>query len=321
VAALFHTLNHAIFKSLLFLGAGAINDSTHSLNIDELGGLQNRIPATGMIFLIGCASIVGLPLFNGFVSELLAFQSFVAGSTLTALPARIILPLMAGVLALIGGLAAACFAKVYGVAFLGRARSTAAESAREVPQQMLVGMGLLAAACVGLGVFPTLALDPLIALAQTLIPAVSLPAEVTGFQRILVPTAIAVLAFGLLTIAAKVRRRVTAPWACGLPGLTARMQYTSTAFSKPIRWVFSTIYKPDRKIEVLPTDRPYFPSSVAYSSERTTSFERSLYRPMMDVVVALATRLRRLQTGNIQVYLLYIFLTLVALLSFVELRK
>lgn len=321
VAALFHTLNHAIFKSLLFLGAGAIADATHTLDIDELGGLLNRLPTTGITFLIGCASIVGLPLFNGFVSELLAFQSFIAGSASKALPVRIILPLMAGVLALIGGLAAACFAKVYGIAFLGRARSSAAESAKEVPQIMLAGMGLLAAACIGLGIFPAPVLEPLTALAQTLVPAASLPSEVAGIQRMLVPIAAVVVALALLTLAVRARRRATAPWACGLPGLTTRMQYTATAFSKPIRWVFSTVYQPDRKLEVLPAGRPYFPDSISYSSVRTTSFERALYRPMTNLVVALATRLRRLQTGNIQVYLLYIFLTLVALLAVVGLQK
>jgi hydrogenase-4 component B len=99
------------------------------------------------------------------------------------------------------------------------------------------------------------------------------------------------------------------------------MQYTSASFSKPIRSVFATVYKPDRKLEVLPAHRPYFPSSISYRSVRTTSFERSLYRPMTDVVITLATRMRRLQTGNIQVYLLYIFLTLVVLLAVVGLQK
>jgi len=321
VAALFHTLNHALFKSLLFLGAGAIADATHTLDIDELGGLLNRLPTTGITFLIGCLSIVGLPLFNGFVSELLVFQSFLAGSTLKTLPGQIVLPLMAGVLALTGGLAAACFAKVYGVAFLGRARSDAAKTAHEVPFAMVSGMSLLAIACIGLGIFPAPAIELLISLVQTLIPAASLPSELFGFQRFLVPTAAAVLAVTLIAMLAKARRRVTAPWACGLPGLTTRMQYTSTAFSKPIRAVFSVVYKPDRKLEILPADRPYFPTSISYRSVRTTSFERSLYRPMVDVVVALSTQLRRWQTGNIQLYLLYIFLTLVALLAVVGLQK
>ena len=321
VAALLHTLNHAIFKSLLFLGAGAIADATHTLNIDELGGLLNRLPNTGITFLIGCVSIVGLPLFNGFVSELLTFQSFIAGSSAKTIAARIILPLMAGVLALIGGLAAACFAKVYGIAFLGRARSKAAESAQEVPPDMVNGMGLLAIACVGLGIFPAPILAALSAVAGTLIPVTLLPTEVMGIQRILLPTAGAVVALALLTMAVRVRRRVTPPWACGLPGLTTRMQYTATAFSKPIRWVFSAVYKPDRKLEILPDDQTYFPDAISYSSVRTTSFERSLYRPMTDLVVGIANQLRRLQTGNIQVYLLYIFLTLVVLLTVVGLQK
>jgi len=196
-----------------------------------------------------------------------------------------------------------------------------AESAREVPQGMLGGMSFLALACIVLGIFPTPVLEPLIALAQTLVPAASLPTEVAGIQRILVPTAVAVLGLALLTMVAGVKRRMTSPWACGLAGLTTRMQYTSTAFSKPIRWVFSAVYKPDRRLAVLPAGRSYFPSSISYRSVRTTSYERVLYRPMTNAVVALATQLRRLQTGNIQLYLLYIFLTLVALLAVVGLRK
>jgi hydrogenase-4 component B len=164
-------------------------------------------------------------------------------------------------------------------------------------------------------------LGALSALAQTLLPGALLPAEVMGIQHILLPTAGAVVALALLTLAVRVRRRITPPWACGLPGLSTQMQYTATAFSKPIRWVFSAVYKPDRKLEILPDGQPYFPTAISYSSVRTTSFERSLYRPMTNVVVALATQLRRLQTGNIQVYLLYIFLTLVALVAVVGLQK
>jgi len=100
--------------------------------------------------------------------------------------------------------------------------------------------------------------------------------------------------------------------------LTSRMQYTSTAFSKPIRFVFSAVYRPDRKIDILPAGQPYFPASISYRSVRTTSYEKTLYRPFVDFIVAAAHRLRRLQTGNIQVYLLYIFLTLVTLLVFLR---
>jgi hydrogenase-4 component B len=314
MAALLHTLNHALFKSLLFLGAGAIGDSVHSLDIEELGGLQNRMPATGAVFLIACCSIVGLPLFNGFISEWLTFRSFLGGATLENIPAAAVLPLMAGVLALIGGLAAACFAKVYGVAFLGRPRSQEAEHAREIPLAMRAAMMLLAACCVVIGVAPAFLLKPLAATIHGFMPAAEMPQEALALARV-IPW-IAVVVAGLVVVAIAMRKvvRLTSTWACGLPGLDSRMQYTSTAFSKPLRRVFSQVYNPDRKVEVTPADAPYFPASITYRSVRTTSYEKALYRPAMEAVVSWANSLRRLQTGNIQVYLLYIFLALVALL-------
>lgn len=133
VAALFHAFNHALFKSLLFLGAGAISNSTDSVNLNELGGLQRRMPFTGAAVLIGCCSIAGLPLFNGFVGEWLTFRSFLAGSTLINTKAQIILPLMVGILALIGGLAAACFVKTFGMAFLGGLVARAPNKRRKRP--------------------------------------------------------------------------------------------------------------------------------------------------------------------------------------------
>jgi len=232
-----------------------------------------------------------------------------------------IVPLMAGALALIGGLAAACFIKVYGVAFLGRPRSEEAESAREVPPAMLLGVWLLAAPCVVLGIAPGLVLNPLTVLSQSLIPGAILAGMVTNLPVILVWTALAVLLTISLTAMVRVRRRVSPTWACGLPGLTERMQYTSTAFSKPVRFVFSIVYRPDRRLEILPAGDAYFPASISYSSVRTTSYERYLYRPITDAVVALASQLRRMQGGNIQVYLLYIFLALILLLAGVGLYR
>ena len=321
VAALFHTFNHALFKSLLFLGAGAISNSTHSVNLDELGGLQRRMPFTGAAVLIGCCSIAGLPLFNGFVSEWLTFRSFLAGSTLMDTKAQIILPLMVGVLALIGGLAAACFVKTFGTAFLGRPRSPGAEHAEEAPVGMRVGLVLLGAGCLAIGIFPGFLLRPLVALAQVLIPGAGVPEETLSIARIIPWIAAIVLGTGALVVVFKRRERIARTWACGLPELSTRMQYTSTVFSKPIRFVFAQVYRPDRKVEELPADQPYFPVSISYRSVRTTSYERVLYRPFVEFIVSLAYRLRRLQTGNIQVYLLYIFLALVSLLTFLRFER
>jgi hydrogenase-4 component B len=315
-AALLHSLNHALFKGLLFLGAGAISDGTHTLDLEELGGLLRRMPATGAACLVACCSIAGLPLFNGFVSEWMLFRSFLAGAFLTTVPAIVVLPLMMGALALIGGLAAACFAKVYGVAFLGRPRSAAAEVAHEVPLPMQAAMTALAAVCVAIGVFPGPLLTTLGINAQELLAGARLPMDVDFFSRLMpwMVLMVIVIVGGLVGLRRK--RSTTPTWACGLPGLDSRMQYTSTAFSKPLRKVFAQVYQPERTVEVLPVDPRYFPSSISYRSVRTTSFERSLYRPAVDAIVATSHRLRRLQTGNIQVYLLYIFLALIGVLIF-----
>ncbi len=321
IAALLHTFNHALFKSLLFLGAGAISNATHTVDLEELGGLQRRMPVTGTAFLIACCSIVGLPLFNGFISEWLTFRSFLAGSVLINTNAQIVLPLMVGVLALIGGLAAACFVKVFGVAFLGRPRSAEAEHAIEVPLLMRGGMTILAAACLLIGILPGVLLHPLASLTQVLIPGAGVPDEIVSIARIIPWIAAIILATTALTALFKGAQRAVPTWGCGLSQLTSRMQYTSTAFSKPIRFVFSSVYKPDRKIDKFPAGAPYFPVSISYSSVRTTSYEKALYRPFVDLIVSAAYRLRRLQTGNIQVYLLYIFLTLVALLTFLRFQK
>src|ERR1035437_653930 len=321
VASLLHAFNHALFKSLLFLGAGAISHATHSVNLNGLGGLQRRMPLTGLGVLVGCCSIAGLPFFNGFISEWLTFRSFLAGSSLFNTKAQIILPLMVGILALIGGVAAACFVQTFGVAFLGRPRSMEAEQAQEVPLGMRVALLLLGTGCIGIGILPGLMLRPLVSLVQMIIPGAGVPEETLSIARIMPWIAAIVFGTGAVIALFKRRERLARTWACGLPGLSSRMQYTSTVFSKPIRFVFARVYRPDRKVETLPTDQPYFPVSISYQSVRTTSYERALYRPFVDLIVSLAHRLRRLQTGNIQVYLLYIFLALVTLLAFLRFQR
>jgi len=318
-AALLHSLNHALFKSLLFLGAGAITDATHTQDMEELGGLLKRMRVTGIVFLVACCSIVGLPLFNGFVSEWLTFRSFVAGGELHSVLAAIVLPLAAGVLALVGGLAAACFAKVYGVAFLGRPRSAEADRAHEVPRLMQAGMGLLAAACLLIGIVPGIVLRLIDGVVQQVIPGAPAPSGFSGGLAQLLPwIAVFVIAISVGWFLVPRSTRVTSTWACGLPALDSRMQYTATSFSKPLRQVFSWAYKPDRTVTILPPEQPCFPASIAYRSVRTTSFERSLYQPALDGILTAAKRLRRMQTGNVQVYLLYLFLALVAALLYMR---
>jgi hydrogenase-4 component B len=317
-AALLHSLNHSLFKSLLFLGAGALSDSTHTLNLEQLGGLQKRIPWTGTAFLIACCSIIGLPLSNGFVSEWLTFQSFLGGAALTNVSAAILLPIMIGVLALIGGLAATCFAKVYGVAFLGRPRSQESENAQDVPIAMRSALIFLAVACIGIGVFPGFLLRPLGQTATELLHGGALPTAVTNLEHILPWLALSFFGFTGFVVILRRTPRMVPTWACGLPGLDSRMQYTGTSLTKPLRKVFAMVYRPERSVDIEADERRYFPSSISYRSVRTTSFERSLYRPTVYGIVSIGHRLRRLQTGNIQVYLLYVFLALIGVLLFMR---
>ncbi|MGE5110701.1 MAG: proton-conducting transporter membrane subunit [Acidobacteriaceae bacterium] len=317
-AALLHSLNHALFKSLLFLGAGAISDAAHTLDLDELGGLLKHMPVAGIALLIACCSIIGLPLSNGFISEWLTFQGFLAGAALTSVSASLLLPIMIGVLALIGGLAATCFVKVYGTAFLGRPRSVEAETAHDVPLSMRAALLVLAAACLAIGVFPGIVLQPLSANAAGLLHASALPPMIASLGSVMPWIALIVVLVASALMLFRRTRRTTPTWACGLPGLDNRMQYTGTSFSKPVRRVFAKAYRPERSVEVIPEDQSYFPTAISYRSVRTTSFERSLYRPAVDGIISVGHRLRRLQTGNIQIYLLYVFLALIGVLLFMR---
>jgi NADH:ubiquinone oxidoreductase subunit 5 (subunit L)/multisubunit Na+/H+ antiporter MnhA subunit len=182
-------------------------------------------------------------------------------------------------------------------------------------------MIMLAAACVFIGILPGILLRPLASLTQVLIPGAGVPQETLSIARVIPWIAAIIFAVSIAVALSKRRERMERTWACGLPGLTSRMQYTSTVFSKPIRFVFSTVYRPDRMVERLPADQPYFPTSITYRSVRTTSYEKAIYRPFVELFLSAAHQLRRLQTGNIQVYLLYIFVALVSLLAFLRFQK
>src|ERR1035437_3690464 len=179
-AALLHTLNHAAVKGLLFLGAGSVLCRTHVRNIEELGGLARRMPWTAGLFLLGAVAISALPPLNGFVSEWLTFQALLGGASRFHGPAGLVIIFSAAMLALTGGLAAACFVKAFGVTFLGRPRSKRAEHATEAPASMIVGMAWLGLACVALGVAPGYAMRLLDAPTAGLLHAPGASAVVTA---------------------------------------------------------------------------------------------------------------------------------------------
>jgi len=330
IAALYHVLNHAVFKGLLFLGAGAVLYRTHERDLERMGGLIHRMPVTAALFLIGCVSISALPPFNGFVSEWLTFQAALQTPKLESGVLRAILPIAAALLALTGALAAAAFVKVYGVAFLGKARERRAARAREVPTGMLAGMGFLAALCLVLGVLPTTVIGALKAVPQLLIGEIPtrmtahgwlwltpVSAKVASYSAPLVLTAIVIVFFvGRLLLrrnANPIRR--SAPWDCGFGPLNARMQYTAAAFAQPIRRVFSGVWRVQEQVDVTYASAPAtLVSGIRHQLHIHDWSWLGLYEPIGRLVLAGARRIGLLHSGSIRTYLMYSFATLLLLL-------
>jgi hydrogenase-4 component B len=333
VGALYHTLNHAIFKGLLFLAAGSVVQSLRTRNMEEMGGLIRRMPGTAVFFLIGAIAISGLPPLNGFVSEWLTYQALLAGFGTTHSLTRLMFPIAGSLLALTAALAAACFVKAFGIPFLALPRSEAASTAQESAPEMQYAMAMLAAACLVLGLAATWILpvfDPITYQAVGVSISPSLLARGIALQAgtpqsgTVSPIGIALVFIALAgTVAYLVNRRLlharvaTGPtWDCGLPGLTSDNEYTATAFSKPLRLIFSAFYRPRREIRPEYDVSPYYPSAIRFESAIEPTFEKHVYGPLKDWVFALSRKMRAIQAGSIHAYLAYIFVTLILLLLF-----
>jgi len=333
VAALYHTLNHACFKGLLFLGAGSVLHATGTRNMEEMGGLIKRMPRTALAFLIGAASISALPPLNGFASEWLVFQTLLGGSRIPEPPVALLIPIAVALLALTGGLAMACFVKAFGISFLAIPRSSAAEQAHESPASMQTGMGILAFACIALGLTPFF-IVPVLGLA--LAGLGNLPWQTADFTLALplsIPGAVGsmsspLLAAGLLMLLAAIplalwlagtnwRTRFGNTWGCGRIVQTPRIQYTATAFAEPLRRVFAELYRPtqDLSIDFHPESK-YFVQSIDYQSEIHPWFEKLLYEPLIAFFHKTAERVRWIQAGWLGLYLAYMLFALIALLVF-----
>jgi hydrogenase-4 component B len=332
IAGLYHTINHAAFKGLLFLGAGAVVQSTHTRNMEEMGGLIKRMPQTAFFFLMGAVAISALPPLNGFVSEWLTYQSLLQGFDVTQSLWRLVFPLSGAMLALTGALAAACFVKAFGITFLAQPRSDHARHAVEVAPSMRVGMGILTVACVLLGLFPTAFIRLLDPLTQQLIgEQISTQLNLAGGFVLgslskypgtismsgLVLTAVCLLPVPLalwLVFGRQTRTRRGPTWACGQPGLTPQMEYTATGFSKPVRMIFKALFQPRRDVQREYDFSPYFATNIRFESHIEEVFVERLYRPLRVWILRVSRRVRALQAGSIHAYLLYIFLTLLLLL-------
>ena len=329
-ASLYHVLNHAAFKGLLFLGAGSVVMATGTRQIEDFGGLLRRMPWTGVFFVIGALAISGVPPLNGFASEWLTFQALLLGFQSVPGLTRLNFPLAGALLALTSALAAACFVRAFGISFLALPRSQAAADAHEVPAVMLVPQAFLAALCVALGLFPGAVLNALGSVTSSLPGLPSSRSLATGALGMgtgpapfatVTPAALgmavlggvgAAAVLGVLLRASRVIRRVPT-WGCG-GALNARTEYTGTAFSKPLLMVFRAVYRPTREVEAFAEVSPYFPREVRYRAEIEPTFERYIYHPLTRGVMRIADRMKVLQAGSLHAYLGYVLLLALVLL-------
>ncbi|MBI5097448.1 MAG: hydrogenase 4 subunit B [Nitrospirae bacterium] len=330
-AGLYHTLNHAMFKGLLFMGAGAVLHATHERNMEETGGLIHRMPWTSALFLIGCLSISALPPFNGFVSEWLTFQAFLLSSALTSPLLNLLIPLGAALLALAAALAAMCFVKAFGVTFLGHWRGHHRPHIHEVDWSMRTGMGMTALACLCLGIFPTVMINWMDAVSVMLVrgklaesagafgwlwltPISHERASYSG--PIVLLGIVGVVSLVFLLLHARRRTIHRGPlWDCGFEKITPRMQYTATAFSMPIRRIFGFLFHVRERQEAKRhLVHKAFIKRLRYSLRVRDHLWDWLYQPVADVSFWVARRVGKLQQGRIQVYLIYSFATIILLL-------
>jgi hydrogenase-4 component B len=315
--SLLHVLNHSIFKSLLFMGAGAVLQKTRTRHVDELGGLIKRMPTTGRTFLVGSISISGLPPFNGFVSEFLIYFAAFQGLTLPGL-SFLFASLAIISLAVIGGLAAACFTKVVGIVFLGEPRSASAGRASEVQASMTVPMLLLSLLCLVIGIFPA----PFVELAFFGLRDMALIGAIEpGTGQVLISNlAFAARLFLAILLGVTLLRRTLyagkeiaggPTWGCGFTQPNVRMQYTGTSYAMSIVEFFQpfvrirTVYAGIRRI---------FPGQTTYETRVDDIAEIGMHRYLLQPLVKILERLRWIQHGHIQLYIGYIVLTIVVLL-------
>jgi hydrogenase-4 component B len=324
-AALFHTLNHALFKSLLFLAAGSVQAAARTRDLNVLGGLARAMPLTAIAFGIGAAAISGLPPLNGFASEWLTFQGLIGagGSDALSLPARAAVLVAIAGLALTTALAVACFVKATGMAFLALPRGQGAADAVETGRSMGAAMGALAILCVAVGVaagpvagvIAGVSAGPLHsgpgALAGAAAPVAGLGAAYAAAPIALLLVAIAAGTWLVGMRRRKVRRVPT--WTCGIAPEPA-FEYTATSFAKLIRLYFGPILRPAREISVELHPGTPFPRTVRYHGRVSHVIDERLYGPLHRAAVAGAQLVRRLQSGSLQLYLAYAVTALVVLL-------
>jgi hydrogenase-4 component B len=317
-AALFHTLNHALFKGLLFLGAGAVDATLHTRDLEQMGGLLRRMPWTGACFIVGAAAICGLVPLNGFVSEWLLYRSLLAlGSAPVPVGVRLAGLLLIGWVALVGALALATFAKVVGIGFLGQPRGAPAARARERRGGMLAAQLMLAVLCALASLFAPVVLAAMAPgrneLLGTALP-VTTPAGLGAITAALLAGLLALAARSAPAEGARPRRRFIT-WECGFGPLGPRTQYTAASFAQPIARMFGGLYRYSQEVHLEGRDRRHFPERVVVEPAYEPYLETRVYGPAVSFFRHFSTTLlARLQAGSIHQYLFSMTVALLVLL-------
>ncbi len=319
--ALLHVFNHATFKALLFLGAGSVIHATGTREMDLMGGVARRLPYTALLFGVGAVAICGLPPLNGFVSELLVYLGFFHGVQGEGVSV-VVTALAAPALAMIGGLAVACFVKVYGVVFLGLPRHDGHVARHEGSWQMLMPMTLLAVVCVAVGLAPRVLADMLQRASQTALPpryAGELNSLSTLVPMPMISLTAAVLLLLTVLLAIMYKRRLskapvheTATWGCGYQRPIPRMQYSASSFAQMLTGLFSFVLRPHTHRPVISEIQP---SCTSFQSHVPEAVLELLYIPVLERLYSRFVPIRKMQSGVLQQYVLYILITLVALLA------
>jgi len=318
--AFLHVFNHSIFKSLLFMGAGAVLHKAKTKSINQLGGLMKRMPTTGKTFLAGSVAISGLPPFNGFVGEFLIYFGAFQGMKLHGLP-FILATLTIISLAVIGGLATACFTKVVGLAFLGEPRTEAAANASEAGFTMQLVMVLLASACLFIGIYP----EPFVRLAFSGLRDLQMvgAADPTLFLTLIRNVSLTAALFLVIIIGITLLRRMLyvrkqvdngPTWGCGFTQPTVRMQYTGTSYAMSM----VDFYRPFVPAKTVYTGiKKIFPGLTTYQTKVEDIAEKSMHQKVVKPLFKLLEKMRWIQHGKIQLYIAYIILAIVVLLLFI----
>lgn len=333
-AGLYHLVNHAIFKGLLFLCAGSVYKACGSRNIEKLGGLIKAMPQTAAYFLVGAMAVSGLPPLNGFVSEWLTLQAFFSAVFNTAGGVKLFLGICAGMLALTGGLAAACFIKAFGLTFLALPRSSYSQNAKETSFSMKAGMFFLSflAVIFGLGAVSIMKLLVKIAGFTAGIDSGAMAFSLNNFilsspsgKEVYLSTPLlafvlalfGVAGFAAYTIFGGRKKAIYNTWDCGYYKLDSRNEYTGTAFSKPFRIAFSFFLLPYRRTQKI-RESFYHVKSFVYETHTTKVFKKYIYEPGIALVFKTAKTMRRMQPGSIHLYLSYIFAAVLLFVIFMD---